>query len=118
MLGLERRHCQAIRIDEGPVWYDQNLHLYNHPDWKCQSKIYGYNRFPACIDADISGFEFLEELDDVTADRLRVAFRSYRLLLIRERDLSAENQARVANIFGDVVIREDYDVDDTKEDET
>ena len=54
----------------------------------------------------------------MTADRLRAAFRKYRLFLIRDRDLSAKNKARFANIFDDVVIREDYDVDDTKEDET
>ena len=72
----------------------------------------------ANIGAEISGFDFSEELDDAAADRLRAAFRKYRLLLIRDRDLSAENQARFANIFGDVVIREDYDVDETKEDET
>ena len=72
----------------------------------------------ANIGAEISGFDFSEELDHATADRLRAAFRKYRLLLILDRVLSAENQARFANIFSDVVIREDYDVDDTKEDET
>ena len=49
----------------------------------------------------ISGFDFSEELDEVTADRLRAAFSKYRLLLILDRVLSAENQARFANIFGD-----------------
>jgi len=70
------------------------------------------------IGAEVSGFDFAEEIDDATAKRLRAAFRKYRLLLIRDKDLSAENQARFANIFGDVVIREDYDVEETKDDET
>ncbi|MED5357324.1 MAG: TauD/TfdA family dioxygenase [Pseudomonadota bacterium] len=54
----------------------------------------------------------------MAADRLRAAFCKYRLLLICDGDLSAENQARFANIFDDVVIREDYDVNETEEYET
>ena len=62
------------------------------------------------IGAEISGVDISKPIDDATADRLRFAFRDRLLLLLRNQDISVDDQTRFGNLFGDVRLRTKYSV--------
>jgi alpha-ketoglutarate-dependent taurine dioxygenase len=62
------------------------------------------------VGAEILGLDLRQPFDDKTSDALRAAFRDYHLLLIRQKDVPAEDQARFAKLFGEIVIRGKYKV--------
>jgi alpha-ketoglutarate-dependent taurine dioxygenase len=62
------------------------------------------------LGAEIVGLDLRQPFDDATAGALRAAFRDHHLLLVRQKDLPAEDQVRFARVFGDVVIRGKYKV--------
>ena len=55
---------------------------------------------------EIRGLDLRDGEDDATATALRDAFRRYRLLLLRNQDITTEQQTRFASIFGQVTLRE------------
>jgi len=62
------------------------------------------------VGAEIVGLDLAKPYDRETADALRAAFREHHLLLVRQKDLAAEDQVRFGRIFGDIVIRGKYKV--------
>ncbi|HVO14644.1 MAG TPA: TauD/TfdA family dioxygenase [Alphaproteobacteria bacterium] len=62
------------------------------------------------VGAEILGLDLAAPYDRATAEALRAAFREHHLLLIRQKDLAAEDQVRFAQVFGDIVIRGKYKV--------
>jgi alpha-ketoglutarate-dependent taurine dioxygenase len=62
------------------------------------------------VGAEIVGLDLRQPYDQATANALRAAFRDHHLLLVRQKDLAAEDQVRFAQLFGDVMIRGKYKV--------
>jgi alpha-ketoglutarate-dependent taurine dioxygenase len=62
------------------------------------------------VGAEIVGLDLRRPFDQATSDALRAAFRDRHLLLVRQKDVAAEDQARFAKLFGDIVIRGKYKV--------
>ena len=72
----------------------------------------------SALGAEISGIDLSKSLDAVTSVALQDAFRTYRLLLIRDPNVTPESQAAFARVFGDIQIRQDYDVGLSKDVDT
>ena len=72
----------------------------------------------SALGAEISGIDLSKSLDAVTSVALQDAFRTYRLLLIRDPNVTPESQAAFARVFGDIQIRQDYDVGLSKDFDT
>ena len=70
------------------------------------------------LGAEISGLDLSRPISDADEAALRDAFRDYRLLLVRQPGLTPDDQARFARIFGEIVIRQDYDVGLSKDVDT
>ena len=62
------------------------------------------------LGAEVSGIDLSKPIDPAACAALQEAFRTHRLLLIRDQDVSPEAQARFARVFGDIQIRQDYEV--------
>ncbi len=62
------------------------------------------------LGAVVTGLDLSQPIDDATQRALCEAFQTYRLLLVRDPDLTLAGQANFARVFGDIVIRQDYDV--------
>ena len=60
----------------------------------------------SALGAEISGIDLSKSLDAVTSVALQDAFRTYRLLLIRDPNVTPESQAAFARVFGDIQIRQ------------
>jgi taurine dioxygenase len=60
------------------------------------------------VGVEISGLDLHQPINAATADALREAFRDNFLLLVRQPGVSAEEQARFAQVFGEIVIRGKY----------
>ncbi|MDD9904569.1 MAG: TauD/TfdA family dioxygenase [Rhodospirillaceae bacterium] len=72
----------------------------------------------SALGAEISGIDLSKSLDAVTIAALQDAYRTYRLLLIRDPNVTPESQAAFARVFGDIQIRQDYDVGLSKDVDT
>ena len=72
----------------------------------------------SALGVEIEGVDLTATFDTATCEALRAAFRRYRLLLIRQPDVDADSQARFARLFGDIQIREDYDVGPSRDADT
>lgn len=70
------------------------------------------------LGAIVTGIDLAQPINSATRDALRDAFRTYRLLLVRDPALTPESQASFARVFGDIVIRQDYDVGLSRDDDT
>lgn len=55
---------------------------------------------------EVRGLDLREDPSEATRAALRAAFRQHRLLLLREQDITTEQQTRFAEIFGPVQLRE------------
>jgi taurine dioxygenase len=55
---------------------------------------------------EIRGLDLRDAEDDATAAALRDAFRRHRLLLLRDQEITTEQQTRFASVFGQVTLRE------------
>lgn len=62
------------------------------------------------LGATVKGLDLSRPIDRATQEALRQAFQTYRLLLVKDPALTPEGQANFARVFGDIVIRQDYDV--------
>jgi alpha-ketoglutarate-dependent taurine dioxygenase len=58
------------------------------------------------VGAEVLGLDLSSDHDDETKARLREAFSRYGLLVFRGREVSTADQTRLAELFGEVVIRE------------
>lgn len=70
------------------------------------------------LGAEVTGLDLSQPIGAEVRARLREAFATYRLLLVRQPDLTPEAQAEFARIFGDIQIRQDYDVGLSKDQDT
>lgn len=70
------------------------------------------------LGAVITGIDLAQPINNTMRDALRDAFQTYRLLLVRDPALTPEGQANFARVFGDIVIRQDYDVGLSRDDDT
>lgn len=66
------------------------------------------------LGAEITGLDLTQPLEPLTKEALRTAFQKYRLLLIRDDSITAEEQVRFAEVFGEIVIRQDYETEPSK----
>jgi len=62
------------------------------------------------IGAEVSGIDLTAPIDGSTADQLRAAFRKHLLLVVRQPDVSGDDQIRFGNLFGNVILRTKYSV--------
>lgn len=70
------------------------------------------------LGAIVTGIDLALPIDNATRVALRDAFQTYRLLLVRDPTLTPEGQTNFARVFGDIVIRQDYDVGLSRDDDT
>ena len=61
--------------------------------------------------AEVFGADPTASLDDGVKLRLRGSLADYRHLLVRDGHISTANQENFAEVFGDISIRQDYDVE-------
>lgn len=60
------------------------------------------------VGAEIVGFNIHSPIDETTADRLRDAFTRHHLLLIRDPNISEDEQSSFGEVFGQIQIRHRY----------
>lgn len=61
------------------------------------------------VGAEVIGFDLHRPISAESADTLRSAFHRYHLLLIRDPDVSEDEQAHIGEVFGEIKIRHRYE---------
>lgn len=62
------------------------------------------------VGAEVLGFDLHRQADDSTARELRDALRDHLLLLVRQPEVTSDEQIRFGNLFGNVILRTKYSV--------
>ena len=78
----------------------------------------GFEPICRALGATVTGLDLSKPIVGKARQALKDAFRKYRLLLVRAPGLDADGQAEFARVFGDIVIRQDYDVGPSKDADT